>query len=186
TLKRWAECQIKISSTSGLINLSFIGLTSGCLESIVEALDAYNVCDEEKEEEEMAVYGPPERDYVDYIPAFLTQREADELFAFLQSQTFVNGGLSYGPQVFPIAARNTRADVWATNTQPEPIYITQLRERMSLKYGIPFNSVQCNLHTGKHLVAVHADTYGVTAIIRVGAERVFEVGGVPYRGTPFT
>ena len=35
-------------------------------------------------------------------------------------------------------------------------------------------------------MSAHADTYGVTAMLRVGCTRIFEVGGLPYRGTVFT
>jgi hypothetical protein len=48
--------------------------------------------------------------------------------------------------------------------------------KMSEKYGVPFNSVQCNWHEGTSGVRAHCDPYRVVAMVRIGAERCFEVG----------
>jgi len=41
---------------------------------------------------------------------------------------------------------------------------------------VPFNSVQCNWHDGTSGVKPHCDPYRVVAMVRLGAERCFEVG----------
>jgi hypothetical protein len=97
----------------------------------------------------------------------------------MKSQPFADNRISYGPQVFP-APRKSNAwkdrYAWTTNIQPEPALVRSLRLRMSERYGVPFNSVQCNWHDGTSGVKPHCDPYRVVAMVRVGAERCFEVG----------
>jgi hypothetical protein len=125
---------------------------------------------------------PVYQDGVDFVPAFLTQAEADELLSFMKAQPFANGRISYGLQIHPILKKNRPGDVWAKNIRPEPDFIQSLRVRVSEKYGVPFNSVQCNWHTGESEVSEHYDPYRVISMIRVGCTRVFEVGGQRQQG----
>jgi len=116
---------------------------------------------------------------VDFDPAFLAPAEADDLFALMKSQPFADNRVSYGPQVFPSPRRsNAWKDryAWATNPQPEPTLIQSLRVRLCERYGVPFNSVQCNWHDGNSAVRAHDDPYRVVAMVRLGATRIFEVG----------
>jgi hypothetical protein len=122
---------------------------------------------------------PVYREGVDFDPAFLAPAEADELFALMRSQPFADNRVSYGPQVFPAPRRsNAWRDryAWAANPQPEPALIQSLRVRLSERYGMPFNSVQCNWHEGTSEVRAHDDPYRVVAMVRLGATRTFEVG----------
>jgi len=122
---------------------------------------------------------PVYREGVDFDPAFLAPAEADELFALMRSQPFADNRVSYGPQVFPAPRRsNAWRDryAWATNPQPEPTAIRSLRLRLSERYGVPFNSVQCNWHEGSSEVRAHDDPYRVVAMVRLGVTRTFEVG----------
>jgi hypothetical protein len=122
---------------------------------------------------------PVYREGVDFDPSFLAPAEADELFALMRSQPFADNRVSYGPQVFPSPKRsNAWKDryAWATNPQPEPALIQSLRLRLAERYGVPFNSVQCNLHDGNSAVKAHDDPYRVVAMVRLGATRTFEVG----------
>ena len=128
---------------------------------------------------------PAPQNDVDYVPEFLSQAEADELYSFLMAQPHKNNRLSYGPQVYPMKAQDVSA-AWAANPQPEPDLIKALRERMSLRYGVPFNSVQCNYHGSESKVRNHPDTYGMVAMLRVGATRIFEIGDKPYGGCKYT
>jgi len=122
---------------------------------------------------------PVYREGVDFDPAFLAPAEADEILALIKSQPFADNRVSYGPQVFP-ASRKSNAwrdrYAWATNLQPEPTLIRSLRLRLSERYGVPFNSVQCNWHEGTSAVRPHDDPYRVVAMVRLGATRIFEVG----------
>jgi hypothetical protein len=116
---------------------------------------------------------------VDFAPAFLATAEADELLALMKSQPFADNRVSYGPQVFPSPRKsNAWKDryAWATNPHPEPALVQSLRLRLSERYGVPFNSVQCNWHEGTSAVRPHADPYRVVAMVRLGATRTFEVG----------
>jgi hypothetical protein len=116
---------------------------------------------------------------VDFDPTFLAPAETDELFALMRSQPFADNRVSYGPQVFPALRKNNAWKdryAWATNPQPEPVLIRSLRLRLSERYGVPFNSVQCNWHEGISAVRPHADPYRVVAMVRLGATRTFEVG----------
>jgi hypothetical protein len=122
---------------------------------------------------------PAYQEGIDVDAAYLIPTEADELLELMQSQPFADNRLSYGPQVFP-ATRKSNAwkdrYAWATNIQPEPAAIRSLRLRPSLRYGVPFNSVQCNWHDGNSAVKAHCDPYRVIAMVRLGAQRDFEVG----------
>jgi hypothetical protein len=122
---------------------------------------------------------PDYREGIDFDAAFLTPTEADELLELMKSQPFADNRVSYGPQVFP-APRKSNAwkdrYAWATNIQPEPAVVRSLRLRVSERYGLPFNSVQSNWHDGTSGVKPHCDPYRVVAMVRVGAERCFEVG----------
>ncbi len=97
----------------------------------------------------------------------------------MKSQPFADCRVSYGPQVFPSPRKsNAWKDRYAlaTNPQPEPAAIESLRLRLSERYGLPFNSVQCNWHAGNSQVKPHCDPYRVIAMVRLGATRTFEVG----------
>lgn len=116
---------------------------------------------------------------IDFDPEFLTTTQADELFELMKSQPFADNRASYGPQVFPSPRKsNAWKDRYAlaTNPQPEPAAIRSLRLRLSERYGVPFNSVQCNWHDGNSQVKAHYDPYRVIAMVRLGAKRTFEVG----------
>lgn len=116
---------------------------------------------------------------IDFDPAFLTTTEADELFELMKSQPFADNRVSFGPQVFPSPRKsNAWKDRYAlaTNPQPEPGVIQSLRLRLSERYGLPFNSVQCNWHAENSEVKAHYDPYRVIAMVRLGATRTFEVG----------
>ena len=133
------------------------------------------VADKARERRKKPVY----REGVDYVPEFLSPAEADELLELMKSQPFADCRVSYGPQVFPpLRKSNAWKDLYAlaTNPQPEPEPIRLLRLRLSERYGVPFNSVQCNWHAGTSEVKAHADPYRVVAMIRLGATRTFEVG----------
>jgi hypothetical protein len=122
---------------------------------------------------------PEYREGIDFDAAYLSPTEADELLELMKSQPFANNRISYGPQVFPAPRKsNAWADryAWQTNIQAEPAVVRSLRLRMSERYGVPFNSVQCNWHDGTSGVKPHCDPYRVVAMVRVGAERCFEVG----------
>jgi alkylated DNA repair dioxygenase AlkB len=122
---------------------------------------------------------PVYKEGVDFDPAFLTTTQADELFELMKSQPFADNRVSYGPQVFPSPRKsNAWKDRYAlaTNLQPEPAAIRSLRLRLSERYGVPFNSVQCNWHDGNSQVKAHYDPYRVIAMVRLGAKRTFEVG----------
>lgn len=122
---------------------------------------------------------PVYKEGIDFDPAFLTTTQADELFELMKSQPFANNRASYGPQVFPSPRKsNAWKDPYAlaTNPQPEPAAIRSLRLRLSERYGVPFNSVQCNWHDGNSQVKAHCDPYRVIAMVRLGAKRTFEVG----------
>jgi hypothetical protein len=122
---------------------------------------------------------PVYKEGIDFDPAFLTTTQADELFELMKSQPFADNRASYGPQVFPSPRKsNAWKDRYAlaTNPQPEPAAIQSLRLRLSERYGVPFNSVQCNWHGGNSQVKAHYDPYRVIAMVRLGAKRTFEVG----------
>jgi hypothetical protein len=122
---------------------------------------------------------PVYKEGIDFDPAFLTTTQADELFELMKSQPFADNRASYGPQVFPSPRKsNAWKDRYAlaTNPQPEPAAIRSLRLRLSERYGVPFNSVQCNWHDGNSQVKAHCDPYRVIAMARLGAKRTFEVG----------
>ena len=127
----------------------------------------------------MKLKKPAYREGIDFDAAYLTPTDADELLELMKSQPFADNRVSYGPQVFP-APRKSNAwkdrYAWATNIQPEPALVRSLRLRMSERYCVPFNSVQCNWHDGTSGVKPHCDPYRVVAMVRVGAERCFEVG----------
>jgi alkylated DNA repair dioxygenase AlkB/uncharacterized Zn-finger protein len=128
---------------------------------------------------------PVYREGVDYAPAFLSPAEADELLELMKSQPFADCRVSYGPQVFPPPRKsNAWKDRYAlaTNPQPEPELIRLLRLRLSERYGVPFNSVQCNWHGGNSGVKAHYDPYRIVAMIRLGATRTFEVGDQRRKG----
>jgi hypothetical protein len=127
----------------------------------------------------MKLKKPAYREGIDFEAAYMTGSEADELLELMKSQPFADNRVSYGPQVFPATRKsNAWADryAWATNIQPEPAVVQSLRLRLSEKYGVPFNSVQCNWHDGTSGVKPHCDPYRVVAMVRLGASRVFEVG----------
>jgi hypothetical protein len=122
---------------------------------------------------------PVYREGVDYVSVYLSPTEADELLELMKSQPFANCRVSYGPQVFPPPRKsNAWKDPYAlaTNPQPEPEPIRVLRLRLTERYGVPFNSVQCNWHAGTSEVKAHYDPYRIVAMIRLGATRTFEVG----------
>jgi hypothetical protein len=120
------------------------------------------------------------KEEIDYAPSFLSRTEADELLAFMDGKQ----ELKYGPQIYPVAHKR---DTSYTEPQGEPenAFISDLRNRMAARYGIPFNSVRLKRHAGSSEVRAHVDVYGVVPIIRVGATRLFEMGGGMFHNRPY-
>jgi hypothetical protein len=127
----------------------------------------------------MKLKKPLYQEGVDFDAACIAPTEADELFELMTAEPFVNNRISYGPQVFPVMRKSNgwkARYAWATNHYPEPRAIRSLRLRLAERYGVPFNSVQANWHDGASEVKAHYDPYRVVAMVRLGAQRNFEVG----------
>ena len=69
----------------------------------------------------------------------------------MRSQPFADNRVSYGPQVFPSTSEEQRLEGPLRLGNQPPARARRrrsLRLRLSERYGVPFNSVQCNWHDG--------------------------------------
>src|SRR5712692_1434030 len=123
----------------------------------------------------------------EYVPDFGTREEAEDLLAVLREEqpkeVEDKTRVSYGPQINPIKQKeeknsNLQWFIKAQDQKPDPPLLTVLRARLTDKYAVPFNSIQCNFHEGTSEVEEHLDPHGTICMIRVGFPREFFVA--PY------
>jgi alkylated DNA repair dioxygenase AlkB len=124
------------------------------------------------------------KDWIDYQPTFLSTKNSDGLFSFLNSQPLspetgscilepTHDSLQWGPRQAYLKCVPENFRIKSSGEIPE--FMMRLHNLIQEKYSAAFNSIQVNRHWNENsLVAPHSDNmHGDIVMLSVGAPRRF-------------